>query len=183
MPKYSFQRQAPLSPEEVRAMIEGSDSVVFKALLAFLYLYGCRIGEALKVKKSDFKLLKQRLRVEIEVEKKRNTGPILFKHPLEVKELPTNVFFLEKIMAHIVTLPQDARVFKMNRKTAWRKIHRLNPQCSAHIFRHTRLRRLADRGADALVLMDVAGWADTRPAGNYLGLSGNLARRFSGKID
>jgi integrase len=182
MPKYGFQRKEPLSPDEVKGMIHATDSIPMKALIAFLYLYGVRIGEALKLTKLDFNVYARSIKVTIQVEKRKQTGPILWKHPLTVKIRPENDLFIQAILAHL-GMVSEGKIWRMNRTTAWRKIHRLNPQCSPHIFRHTRNRRLVDRGADAIALMDWNGWSDTRPAANYLGLSGNTAKRFSGKID
>jgi integrase len=183
MPRYSFQRKEPMTPEEVKGMIEATDSPALKSLMAFLYLYGARIGEALRLQKSDFRILRTSVTVNIQVEKKKQTtAPILWKHPLTVKVRPENDYFVQAILAQLGMVSQGY-IWRMSRKTAWRKIHRLNPMCSPHIFRHTRNRRLVDKGADALALMDWNGWSDTRPAANYLGLSGNTALRFSGKID
>ena len=163
-------------------MIEATDSLPLRSLMAFLYLYGVRIGEALRMTKPDFKILKRGLTATIHIEKKRQTGPILNRHPLTVYSSPTNLYFMEVILTQL-GMVSEGKIWHMNRRTVWRKIHRLNPQCSPHIFRHTRNRRLVDKGADALVLMDWNGWSDTRPAANYLGLSGNTAKRFSSKID
>lgn len=182
MPKYSFQRVDPLSQEEVKAMMNQSEDDM-KSLIAFLYLYGTRIGEALALRKVDFKVWPRSLTVNILVEKKKaSTAPILWKHPLTVKINDGNRFYLEAILARL-GMVSEGKIWSMNRRTAWRKIHRINPQCAPHIFRHTRMRRLVEKGADSLALQDWAGWADSRPASNYLGLSGNTAKRFSGKID
>lgn len=164
-------------------MIEACDTMPLRALIAFLYLYGCRIGECLRLQKTDFVIHKRDIRANIEVEKKRaTTAPILWKHPLEVRLSPANDFFYQTLLGHLNQI-KEGKVWRFSRMTAWRKIHRLNPQCSPHIFRHTRNRRLVDKGADSLALMDWNGWSDPRPAANYLGLSGNTARKFSGKID
>lgn len=164
-------------------MVEAAPELPMKSLMCFLYLYGTRIGEALKLQKKDFKIWAKSLTVEIEVEKKKaSTAPILWRHPLTVRSLPSNAYYMQVLLTQLGMVSQG-KIWSMNRRTAWRKIHRLNPQCSPHIFRHTRNRRLSERGADALDLMDWNGWADARPASNYLGLTGNRARKFSGKID
>ena len=172
-----------MTPEEVRVMIEEASTQGMKALIAFLYLYGTRISEALKLEKKDFTILVKTLRVSIEVEKKKQaTAPIAWKHPLEIKTTDGNAFFVGILRDHL-GMVSEGKIWKVSRWTAARKIKKLNAQCSPHIFRHTRNRRLAEKGADAIVLMDWNGWADTRPASNYLGLSGKSAKRFSGKID
>lgn len=183
MPKYSFQRKDPLAPLEVQIMIEATDDIRIKSLVAFLYLYGTRITEALRLTKSDFKITKNMVTANIQVEKKKQTtAPILWKHPLTVRHNPANYFFVQVLLTQL-GMVSEGKIWRLSRYTAWRKIHRLNSQCSPHIFRHTRNRRLVEKGADAIVLMDWNGWADMRPAANYLGLSGSSAKKFSGKID
>src|ERR1700687_3938626 len=100
MPKYSFQRKDPMTPEEVKGMMDATDSMPMISLMAFLYLYGTRIGEPLKLQKADFKVWLKSLTVNIQVEKKRQTkSPILWKHPLTVKIRPENDFFVQAILA------------------------------------------------------------------------------------
>lgn len=164
-------------------MIESSDSLPIRSLICFLYLFGSRIGECLKLTKSDFKTLKHSLTANIQVEKKKQTtAPILWKHPLTVKFRLENDFFVQPILTQL-GMVSEGKIWRMNRKTVWRKIHQLNPQCSPHIFRHTRARRLVEKGASSIVLMDWFAWSDIRPASNYLGVSGKTAEKFSGKID
>jgi len=63
------------------------------------------------------------------------------------------------------------------------EIKKLNPKVSPHVFRHTRLTKLALRGATGPDLMDWAGWTDIRPAAKYLHAAGKLAEKFADKID
>jgi len=188
MPRYKFKRDSYLSREEVVDMIDRAEQPWLKAIIALLYLYGLRISEALKLKPQDLSIEdKKLLVVRVQLSKKRKKAtPIEPTHVLRVtmrKDLaeilrPLLHFWLKRESLH-----PDEPLWKWSRKTVWAKIKELNPLCSPHFFRHSRLYRLAELGASAAVLQDFAGWSDFRPASSYIQGSGQLARRFSDQID
>jgi integrase len=190
MPKYKFDRRAigRTTVEEVYSIIarDKSEGNWVGALTAFLYVFGCRISEALKLKPSDveldpagyltvtFPILKQR----------RRAVPYGTTHRLRVvRSAP----FVEEVIIPYVMQRKleepEGRLFKYSRVYHWKKLKALNGLLSAHIFRHDRLNRLAEKGASAAVLQDWAGWSDMRPASFYIRGAGQLAAQFSDKID
>lgn len=98
--------------------------------------------------------------------------------------------FVDVLISFIDTMgDQDVFIWPIGgtwesaRRKAYGEIKKLNPKCSPHIFRHTRLTKLALKGATALDLADWAGWSDTRPAQKYLHVAGKLAEKFADLID
>jgi len=89
-----------------------------------------------------------------------------------VKDLPEN-----SILWHF----SDNR--DSNRVLAWRAIKKLNPTIYPHLFRHTRLTRLAEKGATAAQLMTWAGWKNIKMAATYVQRSEKLIEDLADKID
>src|SRR4029077_8306387 len=80
MPRYTFKRDSEINEVEARAMINKAEPQGVKALIAFIYLYGCRIAEAVGkkpfddipgMKLKDFELTEKQLIAKIAIEKKR----------------------------------------------------------------------------------------------------------------
>jgi integrase len=190
MPKYKYSREHYLNREEVIAMINGASEDWFKALLSCLYLYGLRISEALDLKPADFKTeYKKHLAVTVRLSKKRkmHSSPVVPQHIVRVSyKKPSLQPFIFPLVQYIVarskTHPAD-KLWSCDRVTVWHKIKALNQKCSSHLFRHSRLHQLAEQGASGLVLKDFAGWADLRPASNYVATTGDLAKKYSDKIE
>jgi len=181
MPKYKYRREDYLSPAEVRGMIERARTLRDKALVAFLYIFGTRITEALKLRRERFWKEGNYLVVDVGILKRRKeAGPLKPRHILYAR---LDTPFMEYLLKHLETVREGERVFPMSRFKAWRIIKELNPNCSPHFFRHTRLWRLARAGATEAELMEWAGWSDTRPAGRYIRATGRLARRLADRID
>lgn len=181
MPKYKFKRRTYLSKAEVASMIYNAYEAWLKSLIAFLYLYGVRISEALNLVSGDFTLEDGYLAVKIGILKRQtDMGPIEPMHKLKVS---VDAPFLPLVRDYVLNKKVDQKVWKVHRGHVWRKIKQLNPKCSPHFFRHSRLFHLAELGATEADLMDWAGWSDPRPAGKYIQPTGKLASKFSDKIE
>jgi integrase len=162
-------------------MIGAAEHEWLKAMIAFLYLYGCRVSEALKLSYGSFSLEGNYLSVKIGVLKRHSdAGPITPSHVLKVN---TKSPFMDILINYIKANARSEKLWLQHRGHVWRKIKELNTNCSPHFFRHTRLWRLASKGASEAVLMDWAGWTDPRPAGRYIRATGRLASQFADKID
>ncbi len=188
MPKYKFAREDVVSAEELAETLTKTRKLWLKALISFCYIFGPRIMEALKLKKQDFQIDGKRLSVKIGVLKRRQKGP--FKDMPHVLHADLNTPFLEHVVAWLkkVEHPDDflwplAHSWSRARVRAWEEMKKLNPTLTPHVLRHSRLTKLALRGADGPALMDWAGWADMRPAPRYLHISGRLAEKYADKID
>ncbi len=180
MPRYTYRRKNYLSKSEVAAMISHAEEAWLKSLIAFLYLYGVRITEALRLVRSDFTYDSQYLHVHIGILKRQSdTGPIEPSHILRIsRDSP----FMKLLFDYVLSKRAEQKVWKQHRGHVWRKIKKLNNECSPHFFRHSRLFHLAQIGATEADLMDWAGWSDPRPAGKYIKATGKLASAFSNRI-
>jgi len=181
LPIYKYRREEPLSREEIQNMIENVHDLAVKALIVFLYLYGTRISEALKLLRSDFWIEGKYLAVKIPISKKRKSaGPTVPSHILRVS---LDAPFMNILLEYLEIKKNHEKLWEFNRVKVWRIIKKLNPNCSPHFFRHSRLRKLAEKGATEMVLMDWAGWSDPRPAGKYIVATGRFAKKYADKID
>lgn len=189
MPRYSYKRRSYLGRDEVLSMVDSAKHLWLKALICLLYLYGMRISEALRLKPSDFRVEYHKwLACRVELAKKRKaSGPVDPTHVLRVnfkkESLSPFILPLVKYVADRKQRFPREPLWTFDRTTLWKKLKELNPNCSPHFFRHNRLYKLAEKGATAAVLRDWAGWADLRPASNYIEASGQLARKYADEIE
>lgn len=197
MPKYKFEREDILSQGETAQMIGRVGEVEshrvsprkFKALLAFLYLFGSRISEALPLKKKDFWMEGDNLAVKLQVLKQRKrAGP--FKTYWRILRISTKAPFMEILLDYLDSVKDpDERLWcfaenpEYNRWLTWDYIKKLNQKCSSHIFRHSRLTKLALKRATGPELMEWAGHSDPRSIAKYLHAAGHLAEKFADKIE
>lgn len=181
-----------LREEEVKILldnIKGNDrhSTAIKCLVSILYLYGCRISEALLAKKSDIEIDSSYMWITFVTLKKRKKKP---KNPARRdKPIPAdrtlNVRldspFVENIVSHISTLQNDDKLFKFSYPTAYRKIvwclglDKESRETSMkeinvwlHLFRDTCLTQLAYAGANPSQLKVWAGWSSLAPSDRYI---------------
>lgn len=167
MPKYKFKREKLTTAEEVRAMIEKADSPWLKAAVAFLYLFGCRCTEMLKLRKEDIWVADGVLHARIPVLKRRQVnGP--YGQPTHILRVKASAPFAEYIIKYVDSLPPGSRVFPHSRWWTWKKIKDLNPNISPHVFRHDRLTKIAMKRPDPYLLKEWAGWSDIRPSTYYV---------------
>ena len=188
MPRYKFTREDIISQQEMEETLAKTDKLWLKALISFLYVFGVRISEAIRLRRRDFAIEGDKLTVNVGVLKKRtSSGP--FKEAYHILRVNLNTPFVNYITEWMNQRQPDefmwplGRTWAGARKRAWMCIKELNPNMSPHVFRHTRLTKLALKDATGPDLMDWAGWADLRPAARYLHLAGKLAEKFSDKID
>lgn len=188
MPRYKFTRDDVISAEEMEETLSRTPKLWLKALISFLYIFGPRIIEALRLEKRDFRVDGDKLIVRIGVVKRRQSGP--FEDTPHILQVSLNTPFMEHVLAWLeqVEDPEElvwplGRTWSTACWRAWMEIKKLNPKVSPHVFRHTRLTKLALRGATGPDLMDWAGWTDIRPAAKYLHAAGKLAEKFADKID
>lgn len=188
MPKYKFARKDVVSAEELESTLAKTNKFWLKAMISFLYIFGARITEVLKLRKRNFRVEGRRLIVQIVVSKRRSKGPI--KEIPHILQANLSTPFIGHVLAWLkqVENPDDlvwhvARSWSGSRYKIWKEMKALNPNISPHVFRHTRLTKLVLRGADGPDLMDWAGWTDLRPAAEYIHPAGRLAKKFADKID
>jgi len=171
-----------LSLESVKTMVDLADIEV-KALIGFLYLFGCRISEALQVKTDDLWVDENnRLNARIMVLKNKQLG----RHVLKIS---MNSPFVDIILSYKAQKQAGELMwnFSQNLKSArviaHRKIKKLNERAYPHLFRHTRLTKLAERGASPIQIQIWAGWSDITPADVYVRKSAQMIEDLADKIE
>ena len=168
---YSPKKKVVLEKDEVEDMIvkayeifaeqEGKDLEI-ASLVAFLWLAGCRISEALAVKREDVKMDEDYVYVTITPLKqwtktkegtKKRLIPVSLVFPRK-KTIFTRLM-IEQTLATVV----GHNLWDMARETAWRHIVALNSKVYPHIFRHSRATHLADRGLGDAQMKRWFGWS------------------------
>jgi len=173
MPKLRFKRDR-VTLEEANEMIEKADSRMKRALVAFLYLTGCRISEALDVERKDLREEGNILYIRIPV-LKRELG---YDHVLPIgKESP----FIKYLYAHAKHV-KEGRLFPINRFKAWRILHNLNPDVWPHSFRHNRTNVIIGEGGTPLQLQIWMGWKLLGTADEYVKKSPHLIIDLAHKV-
>jgi integrase len=179
------QQDSPLSFNEVKEMIEKAESEM-KEFIAFLYLTGCRISEALRVKVEDIWLEGDKVCFRIPILKTGKGG----KHVIKIsRNAPFMSLILEKWENKKANnqINEPMFLFSQNlnsaRVIAWRKMKKLNQRAYPHLFRHTRLTRLAEKGATASQLQTWAGWESIKMADIYVRRSAKMIEDLADKVD
>lgn len=164
-----------LTQEEVKDMINSTDRLDKKAFFSFLYLTGCRVGETLKIRTTDFGWQgTDYLYISIEVEKRKN-----FKHTLKISfQAP----FIQYLTAYLNHVPEGDLLWKVCTRQLETWVKKANSRAYPHLFRHTRLTRLAEMGATETQLMTWAGWTDTKQTGRYIRQTPRLIEALADKV-
>jgi len=185
MPKYKFKRKEISTETEIRQMFDKCRFEWLKALIAFLYLFGCRITEALNLKRYNIWVEKDNIVAQIGVLKRRKERHGPYENLPHLIHVSVNSPFAKEILMPYLDkiTDREAKIFPFSRQLVWLRLKETNPQICPHVFRHDRLMKLALRGASEAELMDWAGWSDPRPAGDYIRATGRLAEKLADKID
>lgn len=175
MPRYKIQRTTIISGAETKQMIDDTPTLRDKAMIAVLYLYGCRPTELRTLTREDFYIDGEKLWLRIHTAKtrmKKGSSPILRSKRNIFAFLKDN--FTTVILDYIKICPYGEKIFvygnseKTSNSNMDRILKSTNPNCCAYVFRHTRNTILAEEGATESQLMGWNGWRDGRPAGNYV---------------
>jgi len=185
MPKYKFQRKEISTEAEIRQMIDKANGPWLKALIAFLYLYGSRISEALNLRRSNIWIEEDNIVAQIGVLKRKQEKRGPYESMPHLIHVSVSSPFVKDILIPYLggITDKNAKPFPYTRQLVWLRMKELNELISPHVFRHDRLMKLALRRATEAELMDWAGWTDTRPAGDYIRATGRLAEHLSDKVE
>lgn len=187
MPRIKVIREDILSQQEVEDMISIANNIRDKAIISILYLYGCRITECLNLKKSDITIDNKYIHIKFTVLKRKSKSGLPFKHVVLVnRDSPFTSYIIDHVTAF--DNPDDDLFLndngnRMMRQEFTRILKKITNNAWCHLFRHTRLTKLAEQGATATQLMTWAGWTDTRPAGIYVQRSTKLIKPLADKIE
>ncbi len=164
---YSPKPKTVLEKEDVENMIykaftifadQEQKGLEAASLVAFLWQSGCRISEALGVKKEDIKIDDYFLNIKITAlkQKQKNLTRVL---PFKLYEDKAKNFFNYLIIKQQKRVEWGECLWQMGRWTAWKRIETLNEKSFPHLFRHTLASRLANRGAGDDQLKKWFGWS------------------------
>ena len=167
----------PLSREEVRRIVNALDSTRDKALVAFLYLTGARISEALQVRAEDFQLKDEWLLVRLITLKKRRRKKDGYKpKPPRIVPIPLKDPLSRHVLAWVRQVG-EGRLWPFTRRWALEIVKRgarragIRRRVWLHLLRHSRLTELvAEYDYGEFQLMRFTGWSDARPADTYIKL-------------
>jgi len=164
-----------LTRREVEEMVERAESLRDKALIAFLYLTGARISEALEVRAEDFRREGDWILVSVITLKKRRG-----ERPRRLIPLPVGDPLTKTVMAWVEKVG-EGRLWPFSRRWALEIIKRANPQAFCHLLRHTRLTHLVvEHDFGPYELVKWTGWTDPRPGETYIKLRWrDLTRKLS----
>lgn len=168
---YSPKKKTVLEKEDVKEMIrkalvlfadQEGKALEVASLTAFLWLSGCRISEALAVKREDIKIDEKYIYATIIPLKqwtKTKTGTKRKSVPVSLVFPRKKTIFTRLIIEQELATVEDHKLWDMDRTTAWRHLTALNPDIYPHIFRHSRVTHFADMGVGEDQLKRWFGWA------------------------
>jgi len=159
MPKYKFKRQDKRIEEtECAYLINSMPSFQLKAIIATLYVTGARISEILALTPRDIRVNRKEKLIEINIislkRKEKEEKPFPTARPLSFnKDTP----FIKLLTNYVKDHKTQDKLFYISREMVWYHIKKASESCSPHIFRHSRLQKLADLGATAHQIRMFAG--------------------------
>ncbi len=155
-PKESLRSDEILTAEDVNKMIEATDSLYFKCLLALMYETGARIdSELLQLKYSDFLQTEKGIVITITT-KKTDAG---FRKML----IPLSENYFINLRDSIEHKPGD-KVFTLKYRQTFEIIQeigrraRITKPCHPHAFRHARATDEVRKGTQESIIRKMLGW-------------------------
>ncbi len=156
-PKNNLRREDILTVDDVNKMIEATESPMYKALIAFLFESGARIGEALKVKVEDIQETDKGMVISVPQTKTgidRRRGLYVYsagyiRNHITYKGLGKGelLFSIKRPQAHIM-------LNKIAVKAG------IDKPISPHKFRHAQATDMVIRGYQETVIRKKLGWTD-----------------------
>lgn len=118
MPRYKHKILTPLGHEEFkRRYFQGAKTELEEAFISFLYYSGCRISEALNLKRKDFEIATDRIYVNIKrLKGSKQTPPIFFKD---------NLLGIPVLRGILQGLNKEEPVFPFCRTTGYTMVKRI----------------------------------------------------------
>jgi len=166
-----------------------SNRAWFPSLVCFLWCYGCRVSEALNMKREHFRVEtlpngEHNLVAHVRVLKRKDK----FEHDVRVNIEQTGP--LKHVLKRVLATPRGAYVWGVSRQQVWRTLKQLNVGVKtrtyykrSHFFRFNRTNALCRKRPTPFELADWMGWKRIDTAQHYLAQDGSLASRFADQID
>ncbi len=174
---------------EIDRMINYSNILEIRALIALLYLTGARVSELLKLTPNSIRKTPEGdIEITIQTLKKRWAQKKPYKHTRTLifrsDQRYLDIFIKFYNRRGEVIEPGD-RVFRVSRQLGWYYLRKRIPNqyIFPHAFRHNRLQRLADAGATAAELKAWSGHERPEMIFEYINASPHQIRRLKDMID
>lgn len=157
----------------------------FPSFMAMLYIFGCRVSEALTLTVMDLRTGPLYFWAKIPTLKKKKGPPW---RQLKVRPDTAHLGLIKKHweplaeQAILEEIPRTSPVWVTNRFTVQSYLKKMDPDLSAHKFRHTRLMKLAGQTDNPFELRDWAGWSSLGPAEFYIQSAGVLAQQLGERV-
>jgi integrase len=165
---------------QIKEAIARLDSLKEKALVAFLYLTGCRISEVVRFTKHKElvgdPILKEQIEIRPDVIIIYNVRILKRKDPQARKSIPiprnnTEQFFIDTFLMYLDTLPNGkSPLWDHTRKWAHSTLTKVG--LFPHLLRHSRVTSLVkDYNFTTARLMQFIGWKDSNSSFHYTHLN------------
>ena len=165
---------------QIKEAILRLGSLKEQALVAFLYLSGCRISEVVRFTKhkelAGEPILKEQIEVRPEVVIIYNVRILKLKDPRLRKSIPIprnniEAFFIDIFLKYVETLPSlKSPLWDHTRKWAYETLAKV--ELFPHLLRHSRVTSLVrDYNFTTARLMQFIGWKDSNSSSHYTHLN------------
>lgn len=157
-PNHDIDPTSILTVEDVNKLIESTDSLYYKALVAFLFESGCRISEARSLSWKDFISTTEGLIVHIKT-KKTSAGIrklILPNSSQYIKNWHAYSYGKPEDKAFPISLAQSNLMLKQIAKDAG-----ISKPVHCHAFRHAQATDMVNRAYNETIIRKKLGWTPT----------------------
>jgi len=178
MPEYkTANKYKTINRNDVKSWIQAEAKPWVKALMIFLYFYGLRISEALRIERQDLYTQEGYLwLIAPETALLKNQDPYPRRLPIKL-DSPGMEYLLE----YLENLDPDERLFPYSRVWAWASINKIDTELSPHVFRHNRATEFFLQDASEVEVQAWLGHSDTRQSSKYRHKSGIHTERLGKK--
>jgi len=185
MPRIKALREDILRPDEVKVLLKRLEHrPMLRCLIAILYGFGCRVSEAISLRRGDVRIVRKSLAIRFPLKKRRPVGGV---RPSIERRLAISHYLSSYILDWIAKLPEDPDAWlfpsrkggHISRVWVWMKLKEIDEKLWPHLFRHSLATLMAEHGASAFDLVSWFGWSSLDTALKYVRLTGPLRTRWS----
>lgn len=157
-PKETLKSDDILSTDDINKMLEATDSLYYKAMIAFLYETGCRFSEAHVLKYKDFMETNEGMIV--------NIGTTKTSAGYRKTILPFSAQYIRNLKVYVSGKPDDI-VFSVCNWQSNNMLHMIAKEAgitkpiSCHKFRHGQATVMVQLGYNEAIIRKKLGWTPT----------------------
>ncbi len=157
-PKETLKSDDILTTNEINDMIDATDSIYYKAFIAFLFETGCRFSEAHNIKWGDFIETTEGMIINIKTTKTAAGYRKVI--------LPFSTQYIRNLKAH-VDAKKNSEVFHVKNKQSNDMLHqiagiaKIKKPISCHKMRHAQCTDMVKRSYNEAIIRKKLGWSPT----------------------